>query len=60
MKGLDDDGDEHGDDADFSVAGERLEDDEVLRLHVLGCKSYFLKCLSFTVQCHVENIHPAN
>lgn len=31
---------------EFTVDGERLEDDEVLRLHVMGVQSFFNKLLA--------------
>ena len=40
-----DDDDDAVEGPDFCVAGERLEDDETLRLHVLGAKGYFTKFL---------------
>ena len=32
-----------GGEAEFGIAGEQLEDDEELRLHVYGCNQYFTK-----------------
>ena len=38
--------DEAGDEPDYCLEGERLEDDETLRLHILGCNSLFSKPVS--------------
>ena len=46
------DAEEEGEEAGFCVAGERLEDDECLRLHILGTNSLFLKLLSYMVLSH--------
>ena len=38
---------------EFHLHGERIEDDEELRLHVLGYNSYYTRCLA----CRPHNTH---
>lgn len=48
--------DEAGEEPDYCLEGERLEDDETLRLHILGCNSLFSKSVSQLVGWHYDRL----